>query len=479
VSEFFNRAAEMATIQRALDSNKAELVIVYGRRGSGKSQLLLHALSDRPALYYQATAEVIAQQLTDLTSELARIAGHNTVVGRIDSLGGLLAAVSTLARQDLTRPFILVIDEFPYLAQAATGTESILQKWWDGARAGTPNLKLFLAGSHVSWMQEHTLGEHGPLQNRRTRQIEVLPLSYEHAAAFCPHLSARDRITAYAIWGGLPGYLRELDPALGLWENLSATVLDPDARLFAEPDWLRFTDLRADRVYTSLVRCIAMGQQTPGPIARAVGRASANDIFGQLGRLVEMGIVRRMSPMNVHPGKRPVPRYLVADPFLAFWYRFVDGRRSMLRRGHRESALQQIRRDIDDYIGQYVFEHVCREWVWQAQRQGRLPVDLDLADVGSWWGGSKAEQDEVDVVALSSGLEAVLFGECKWSNSPMDLHDLAGLRHAIDISRKDLNPVLSPWRVCFSRGGFHPDLADEAADPANRILLVGIDQFYA
>jgi len=385
-----------------------------------------------------------------------------------------------LAENNPQHPFVVVIDEFPYLADADAGTETMMQKWWDSTHRRTPNLKVFLAGSHVSWMREHTLSEHGPLQNRRTRQIEVLPLDYRHAAEFYPTLSARDKIGAYAIWGGLPGYLREIDPSLDLWDNVSQSVLDPNAPLFTEPDWLRFTDLRADRLYTSLVRAIAMGQHTPGDIAKDVGRGGAADIFEQLNRLVDIGVVTRVYAMTARGERRTGSRYYVGDPFLAFWYRFIDGRRSMLRRGQASAALARIKQEFDDYVSRYVFESICREWTWTAfQRDyAAATADVDIADVGVWWSGAKTEQDEVDVVALSPQREAVLFGECKWSNAPMDMRDVGGLRHAIALSHHDLNPILSPWRACFSRGGFHPDLVAEAARPENRILLIDPDQLY-
>src|SRR6266436_7654525 len=119
--------------------------------------------------------------------------------------------------------------------------------------------------------------------------------------------------------------------------------------------------------------------------------------------------------------------------------------------------------------------------IWGKVRvqRGLLPSNLDIAEVGSWWGGTKGEQDEIDVVALSSRREAVLFGECKWSNSPMDMRDLSGLRHAIEMSQKDLHPVISPWRLCLSRSGFHPDLSAEASHLENRIILIDPDQLYA
>jgi len=477
---FYNRTAELDTISKTLSSPKAELVIVYGRRGSGKSELLVRAIENHTAFYYQATAELPRQQLLDLSDELRRFAGPQAVIGQLTALNEFFAALTALTEDNPGRPFVVVIDEFPYLADADAGTETMMQKWWDSTHRRTPNLKVFLAGSHVSWMREHTLSEHGPLQNRRTRQIEVLPLDYRHASEFYPALSARDKIGAYAIWGGLPGYLREIDPSLNLWDNVSQSVLDPNARLFTEPDWLRFTDLRADRLYTSLVRAIAMGRHTPGAIAKDVGRGGAADIFEQLNRLVDIGVVTRVYAMTARGERRTGSRYYVGDPFLAFWYRFIDGRRSMLRRGQASAALARIKQEFDDYVSRYVFESICREWTWTAfQRDyAAATADVDIADVGVWWSGAKTEQDEVDVVALSPQREAVLFGECKWSNAPMDMRDVGGLRHAIALARHDLNPILSPWRACFSRGGFHPDLVAEAARPENRILLIDPDQLY-
>lgn len=400
--EFYNREPELAAIERVLGSSRAELIIVFGRRGSGKSELLVRAITDYPAIYYQATTEVINQQLDDLTDELRRYAGERAVIGRLNTLGDALTAISTLAREHPQRPMIVVIDEFTYLAEADPGAETVIQKWWDAHHRRTPTLKVFLAGSHVSWMREHTLSEHGPLQNRRTGQIEITPLNYRHAAEFYPKLSPHDKINAYGIWGGLPGFLREIDPTRRIWDNVARTILDPHARLFAEPDWLRFTDLREDALYTSIIRTIAEGQHTPGDIATAVGRKSATDISDPLRRLVSFGIAERRVPLTVSPNMRARPRYELADHFLAFWYRFIDRRRSMLRRRQAVPALHEIRQEIDTYIAQHVFEGICREWVWEAIQGRILPHGLAVTDVGAWWGGTRTEQDEIDVVALDA-----------------------------------------------------------------------------
>ncbi len=125
---FFNRLAELNTLKRSLSSKQAELVIVYGRRGSGKSELLIQAINDHYALYYQATTELLPQQLVDLTNELRRVADQQGValVGHFASLADLFAAMTSLAQSTPHQPFVVVIDEFPYLAEADPATETVM-----------------------------------------------------------------------------------------------------------------------------------------------------------------------------------------------------------------------------------------------------------------------------------------------------------------------------------------------------------------
>jgi len=230
------------------------------------------------------------------------------------------------------------------------------------------------------------------------------------------------------------------------------------------------------------VRAIATGAHVPSDIARAVGRHSAAEVVPQLNRLIEAGVVERSAALTTRTGGKAPTRYDVADQFLTFWYRFIDPRRGIINRARSAEDVAEIAAEIaaaiDEYIGRYVFEGVCREWVWDAATRGALPAGLRVRAVGTWWGGRDGTRDEIDVVALTTSGEGILYGECKWSAAPMDRRDLGGLRAAIDAARSDITPVDRPWRALFSRSGFHADLRAEAALAENRIILVGLDQLY-
>jgi AAA+ ATPase superfamily predicted ATPase len=327
-------------------------------------------------------------------------------------------------------------------------------------------------------MEEQTLSESGPLHNRRTGQLRLEALSYRDAALFYPNYSAEDRIAAYAIWGGLPSYLEEFDPDVPVWQNVRDRILRLGARLAEEPRWLRFSDLRSDALYASILRTIAQGERRPGKIAQAVGRSRADDVAYQLERLCEMGLVQRVVPVTEAGTSRSRQAlYVLADHYVAFWYRFVDRLRHLLAMRRYDETLAAIQEDFDRYVSERAFEDACRQFLWEALASDHLPAQLQFDHVGSWWIARDEVQDEVDVVAMRSG-RTVLVGECKWSNQPCGTRELEGLNAALHKGNRDLRPIDRPWRALFSRSGFTEDLRVWAADPEDRVLLFTPSDLY-
>jgi AAA+ ATPase superfamily predicted ATPase len=303
-------------------------------------------------------------------------------------------------------------------------------------------------------------------------------MTYREAALFYPNYDPEDRIAAYAIWGGLPSYLEEIDPAAPLWQNVQDRILRPGVRLAEEPRWLRFSDLRSDALYASILRAIAEGNRRPGKIAQAVGRSRADDVSFQLERLCEMGLVQRVVPISeAHVGRSRQALYILADHYVAFWYRFVDRLRHLLAMRLYDQALATIQQDFEKYVSERAFEDACRQFMWEALADGRLPADLQFDNVDSWWIAREDVQDEVDVVAMIGG-RTVLVGECKWSRQACDLRDLEGLSAALHKGHRDLRPIDRPWRALFSRSGFSEELRARATDPEERVLLFGPADMY-
>ena len=57
---FIDRIREMDTLEREYRRDEASMVIIYGRRRVGKTELIRYFIKDKPALYFLATEEAEA-----------------------------------------------------------------------------------------------------------------------------------------------------------------------------------------------------------------------------------------------------------------------------------------------------------------------------------------------------------------------------------------------------------------------------------
>ncbi len=461
-----DRDTEWKELSRVWRSPAPELVFVLGRRRVGKSFLLSRFARAVNGIYYQATKRTENEQLIRLSAVIGEHFRDPALRRGVPfpDWESLFRYVTERAEGE---PFLLVLDEFPYLSSAAPALPSILQSLWDHDWPDT-RLKVVLSGSHITAMRQMEHADQ-PLYGRRTSRIGIEPFDYVHTAEFVPAYTVHDRLRAYGIFGGVPGHLALLDPSEPLDANVARQVLNPSGRLLDEAQHMLDAFLSDAQVHYSVIEAIAGGERTWNGITRRVGRDG-----GSLSRavqwLMEMGIIERVVPVTeTEPRKSKRALYRITDPYVAFWHRFVSPMISAgmiaLTPGERLWK-KHVAPRLDDYMGS-VFESVCRTFVRRGERLPFQPVR-----VGEWWDASS--QNEIDVVALGADGE-VLVGECKWGD--VRSADLNKLRARADLLLRDLGG--GPYTVhiaLFSRGTVAPEIEREVR--AGRVLHFPAEALY-
>lgn len=459
-SEFIGRQHEIGALNREFGRTRPSLAVVLGRRRVGKSTMLLEAVRDRRAVYYQATKATRSVNLAFAKDAAAEVFGSDTLLAALSDWEGFLAYFERAAAAE--PGLILILDEFPYLCDVEPALPSIVQAFWDRVRASGTNLKLVLCGSKISFM-EGILAEKNPLHGRQTLRLDVASLPYRDAARFFPGWSAEDCLRAYGVFGGVPYYLSLCDPEVSLAENVSDLVLAKGAPLAEEPDNLLQAELRDVSRYTSLLRAVADGCTDTGKIIGRVREFStASELATYIAKLSELRLLRIVRSMDATEKERD-RRYHLDDPFLAFWYRFVLPNRSALAAGHGEQVWsKKIAPWLDDYMGE-LFEWICRDHArLYAQEMLSAPVQI----VGQVW----AADYDIDVVGLLLDGTA-LFGECKWRRDQVGQNVLDRL---VDCSQRTSYGRTAPSRsfVLYSRSGY-TDSARQRADGGQAFHLLG------
>ena len=177
MNRFVNREEELTRLHGCYDSGDAEMVVVFGRRRLGKTQLVQHSLSDRDdAVIYQATettSQIQLDEFVDVASE--SFPGITQIKQNWEALLGYLE----------DQDGIVVLDEFPYLIDADESLPSVIQRLWD-QRLQNASGTLVLVGSSISMMEEATLLGNSPLYGRFTERLDLRPLDFAAAQGFVP-----------------------------------------------------------------------------------------------------------------------------------------------------------------------------------------------------------------------------------------------------------------------------------------------------
>ncbi len=443
---FIDRAIEQRTLVEAWRSGRPELVVVHGRRRVGKTALLARFAAHRPVAFYVAAQQLARDQLADLGRALGPLSvGFRRGRPPRLALADWEEALDVVAEAARHRRVGLVLDEFPYLADADPALASLLQRWWD-LTGSQRDLMIVISGSEQGMMRR-LISQEGALYGRPTRSIWLRPFDYFHAGRFVAGWSSEDRIRAYAVAGGIPDYLEEFRTERSLRDELLRLAYSPDGRLFREaPDLLR-AEFSEPRTYESVLRAMAIGEHQPSRIATLAGLKSASAVAPYLERLIRLELVeRRTLPTEASAPRPRISRYVLADPYLRFYFALVDPWRSAILLGQGARVLDELWPISFDAHVSLVFEDVAAQYVRRLSGAGELPV---LESVGQHWLGG----GDVDVVGVAGGRMLVV-GSAKWSREfvkPGHLQDLQ--RDATTIVRGG-----EPTYLLFSRSGFDPAL---------------------
>ncbi|ABD39950.1 ATPase [Methanospirillum hungatei JF-1] len=405
---FINRTHELAFLEDRYRSHKSELIILYGRRRVGKTELLIRFLKDKQGIYILATTEsektnigIFAQEISDFLNDpnFARVSYPSFEALWTSFLSH--HQVQKIVRIQQKIP--IVIDEFPYLIERDRSVPSQFQRIWDLHMRDNP-VMLVLSGSSISIMEQEVLGYKSPLYGRRTGQWQVEPLSFLHMKEFLPW-SCVDLAQVWFTTGGIPAYLELFDPTTDFWSNITRLFLTKGAYLTMEAELLLQYEFREPANYLTILKAIAERNTSLGEIIQQTG-LDRSMVSKYLSVLMKLHIVHEELPVTASPGSRK-RRYRISDPYLSFWFRFIYPEMTAIEARQTPEVLTRVQKNFSLYSGalfELLTEHLIRERV--------LFPHIHINQLGRWW----HNEMEIDLVSICEDEDLMICVECKWTD---------------------------------------------------------------
>lgn len=457
-SRFIGREKELRDLNTRYITGKFEFAVIYGRRRVGKTTLINEFIKDKEAIHFTATESGSKQNLKDLSQSIYSLSSDFSDSSA--SFSTFKNALETVFKISKSRRLALVIDEYPYLADAHKAISSVLQVLIDQYK-DVSKLFLILCGSSMSFMENQVMGYKSPLYGRRTCQYKILPFEFSEVQRFYSNFASEDLATAYGLSGGIPLYLSLLSDLRSIEDNIKDNFLTTNAYLFEEPNNLIKQECRNASGYNAIITAIADGASSSSQICTKTDLDSSLTA-SYLKKLIGLGLVKKEIPYGMKNYKKPI--YLLNDSMFRFWYRFVPENLSYINRGLTDLAYKRIEPHISTFMGS-VFEEICKQYLWKLLSEGKSAVDF--TDIGRWWGTDPATKKQVEIDIMGTAdKNTALFAECKWTNEKVDLNILETL-----IARSRLFKYSHVHYYLFAKRGF-TDGCISKADALGNVTLV-------
>ncbi|GAA1720014.1 ATP-binding protein [Isoptericola hypogeus] len=455
---FFGRRGVLAALTGHLDAvvqgGGGRIVAVRGRRQVGKSTVVERFVerAERPYVFATGVFGAATPQHLDDATRAVTESRHP-----LPDADLLTASTPTSWREWLGRvalaarsgPVIVILDEFPWMAAADRSLEGELQAQWDRVLERLPVL-LVLVGSDVAMMER--LAEHGRPLFGRLRPLVVSPLDPAEVADALPGRSAFEVFDAYLVTGGYPRLVADVAAtgAETATDYVREALTDPFSPLVTTARFSLDAEFPEPQVASQVLSAIGSDDAArPGfndvlsVISEPAERKRMETAVSRaLRTLTEVkGLVEREQPAWSASASK-LRRYRVTDPYLRFWFRYVERQADHIARGRSDLAVGAFDRDWSSWRGRSV-EPVVRAAV---ERMARTDDRLEQVEaVRPWW--VRDGSIEVDVVAQTPERTA-LVGTIKWrAAGGVDAHEVDQLRrHRERVPRSEdaLLAAISP-----------------------------------
>ncbi|HKL79523.1 MAG TPA: ATP-binding protein [Mobilitalea sp.] len=448
---FVKRTAELNQLAKQYETPGSNLVILYGRKGVGKTTLLRGFMKGKPACYYLGVECDDRMQIDHMNNQ------WNTPKEQDSAAISYQQLIRTLIKGQ-SQKTVIVLDEFHLIVKNGPGLLEVLPLI---AKSSTPFM-FVLCSSSIRFVENEMVGWMGELAANITSYLKLKEFSFVDFVNRFPKSSVETCIYVNALLGGVPDYLTRWREEQSVRNNIISVFMNKDSRLFHEPQYFLKQDLREPAVYNTILSSLAEGNRKLNDLHRHTGYSRAK-IIVYIKNLMELDVVEKLVPLG-DEGKENAKKglYRIKDHFLHFWYRFVFPNISELQLGEAVKVYEEkVEPFMNNYMGEY-FAEVCMEYLKLMNLHQRLPV------VYQWWDRWYGKNGTIDIIARGQNDES-LAGICIWEDRNCKVSDYDNL---LELSREaGINPESI---YLFSRNGFTKEIINLAKDMAE-IHLVGLD----
>ena len=443
---FVGRKSELSFLENHAGMADSRILVIYGRRGVGKTALLGAFAQDKNFVYYAARSASEREQRYQWGQELSR---QGKVIDLFPSYEQLFRISCDTFSDDGQRR-VLILDEFHHFVKADSEFMPNLIQFVEDCGKKSPVL-VILCSSASGWVENSMISKMGRCALSITGLLKIREMKFAEICRLYPQYSFDDALRVYTALGGNPGLWNSFSPGLSAKENMIRYLLPPGSRLHEEMSVYLAEELRETAVYNSILAVMAKGISKLNDIYQHTGFSRAK-ISVYLKNLMELDLVEKVSSFECE-GYANTQKgiYRICNPYVRFYYRFLYPNQSALQTWDSEAFYEEFVEDDFQQMVEETYRKVCREI-----------LSDHYIEMGEWIGKTGV----IDIVAKDHQ-DGIMAAICRYEKA-VTLQDYQNLMENLRQARLEPDQV----RI-YGEKGFDPALLRLTGEERNFGMYIG------
>ncbi len=449
---FIGRENELTRLRTLGCDESPALAVVYGRRRVGKTALIREACKGRKTLFFEGLeGQPQSKQISNFLFQLQSQVNFIEVDHGVKTWS---AAFLQLVKALRKEPFLVVFDEFQWMAAYRTGLVSELKMMWDQYFSQFRGSSMVLCGSIASFMVSKVLHSKA-LYGRVSLEIHLKPFSVSESQRMLKAFGEAEVVESMLLLGGIPLYLKMMRNVSSLYLGVNDQAFTETGYFYSEFDKIFVSHFGRKDAFSKIVKALA--QHPYGlyrdEIASVCEIALSGKLSADLFDLEAAGFIKSFVPIDKKE-KSKIQKYVLSDPYLSFYLSFIEPHKRAIALGKKDVFLKLSQGPkFASFLGRQ-FELFCMNHAYQiSEMLGFSGVDYSA---GPYFRRALNEEGiQIDLMFDRSD-NVITLCEMKYSRAPVGVEVVAEVERKVRVLEKLSRKTIQ--RVLFVRDGVTQEL---------------------
>ncbi|MFY7908779.1 MAG: AAA family ATPase [Emticicia sp.] len=391
------RETEKKILREVIESDNAELVVIYGRRRVGKT-FLIREFFEKELVFefsgqYDAKTKIQLQNFSNKLDQSTKSLYPSSVPNNwTEALNRLKTYLNPILDK---KKAVVFFDEFPWIDSPKSDFLSSFDYFWNDWASKKDNLKVIICGSAASWMIRKVIQNKGGLHNRITKKIRLLPFTLKETENYLQNKNITlDRfqiLQLYMAFGGVPHYLKEVKKGQSTSQTIDNVCFTKEGLLFDEFNSLFRSLFKNHEIHVQIIRELSKKNSglTRNELLQKMSIKSGGTASLVMEELEESGFVTGYIPFGKNK-KDSV--YKLTDEYCLFYLKFIEN-----NKGKQSWVFMQNAQSWKSWAG-FSFESICQKHIREIKKA--LGISGIYTEESSWRfrGDEKEEGSQIDLL---------------------------------------------------------------------------------